>query len=113
MILLYMDGSVGISHTFLTALLGIALVFLGFALILVVVKLTPKMITNYEKRKEPKVVETAPTGTPLPSNESQGVLDLVDCDEKTAATIMAIVSKESKIPLNRLSFKSIKALEDK
>ena len=35
---------------------------------------------------------------------------LFDVDEKTAAVIMAIVSNESGIPLNRLQFKSIKAI---
>jgi hypothetical protein len=51
-------------------------------------------------------------GTPLPSTESQGSLVLYKVEEPTAAVIMAIVSNESGIPLNRLSFKSIKLLED-
>ena len=45
-------------------------------------------------------------------NASAGV-QLVGVDEPTAAVIMAIVSNESGIPLNRLSFKSIKITEDK
>jgi hypothetical protein len=53
-----------------------------------------------------------PDGTPLPSTESQGTLVLYKVEEPTAAVIMAIVSNESGIPLNRLSFKSIKLLED-
>ncbi len=44
---------------------------------------------------------------------SSGELDLVDTDEKTAAVIMALVSYKSGIPLNRLSFKSIRLMEDK
>ncbi len=44
---------------------------------------------------------------------SCGELDLVDTDEKTAAVIMALVSYKSGIPLNRLSFKSIRLMEDK
>lgn len=56
-------------------------------------------------------VQKAPEKT-LPSAVSQGTLDLIGTDEKTAAVIMAIVSNKSGIPLNRLSFKSIKLMED-
>lgn len=48
---------------------------------------------------------------PLPENKSAGTLELYDCTEKEAAVIMAIVSNESGVPLNRLEFKSIKAIE--
>lgn len=54
----------------------------------------------------------AVNGVPLPENQSAGTLELYDCDEKSAAVIMAIVSNESGIPLNRLEFKSIKAIEE-
>ncbi len=50
---------------------------------------------------------------PMPAGMTQGSLELVNTDEKTAAVIMAIVSDKSGIPLNRLAFKSIKLLEDK
>ncbi len=43
---------------------------------------------------------------------SAGNLELVDTDEKTAAVIMAIVSNQSGIPLERLQFKSITLMED-
>jgi len=42
-----------------------------------------------------------------------GTLNLYKTDEKTAAVIMAIVSKESGVPLNRLKFNSIKLIENK
>ncbi len=51
-------------------------------------------------------------GAPLPENQSAGQLELYDCDEKSAAVIMAIISNESGIPLNHLEFKSIKAIEE-
>ena len=51
---------------------------------------------------------SAAAGTPLPGTQSQGTLELDGVDEPTAAVIMAIVSDESGIPLNRLLFKSIK-----
>lgn len=50
----------------------------------------------------------APSTAPLPGTQSQGSLVLEGVDEPTAAVIMAIVSDESGIPLNRLLFKSIK-----
>ncbi len=54
----------------------------------------------------------APTAAaPLPENQSAGTLELYDCTEKEAAVIMAIISNESGVPLNRLEFKSIKAIE--
>ncbi len=54
-----------------------------------------------------------PAAVPMPAGMTQGSLELVNTDEKTAAVIMAIVSDKSGIPLNRLAFKSIKLLEDK
>ena len=54
------------------------------------------------------VHQSAAAGTPLPGTQSQGTLELDGVDEPTAAVIMAIVSDESGIPLNRLLFKSIK-----
>lgn len=52
------------------------------------------------------------TGSALPDSQSAGKLDLVNVDDKTAAVIMAIVSNESGIPLNRLQFNSIKKIEE-
>ena len=40
-----------------------------------------------------------------------GEIALYDVDEKTAACIMAIVGHQTKIPLNQLVFKSIRAVE--
>lgn len=51
-------------------------------------------------------------GFPLPENTSAGELKLVDVSEPDAAVIMALVSHNSGIPLNRLQFNSIKLMED-
>lgn len=48
----------------------------------------------------------------LPLNESAGTLTLTDVTEEEAAMIMAIVSHQSGIPLNRLQFNAIRRLED-
>ena len=58
----------------------------------------------------PAPVQQPAAAAPLP--DSQGSLVLDGVDEPTAAVIMAIVSDESGIPLNRLLFKSIKKKED-
>ncbi|MBE6772929.1 MAG: sodium ion-translocating decarboxylase subunit beta [Ruminococcaceae bacterium] len=76
-----------------------------------------KAIRRKALPKEAIAVIETPTaeraGVPMPERMNQGELELVGTDEKTAAVIMAIVSDKSGIPLNRLSFKSIKLMEDK
>lgn len=61
-----------------------------------------------------KAVDTKPadseTSHAVASLSSGGQVKLIDVDEKTAATIIAIVSHETGIPLSELQFKSIKAL---
>lgn len=104
-----------------TALTGFCVVLSMLAIIAIVILVFSKIMSGVEGKKkiaEPAKTEApaeakSPAGNPLPDSQSAGTLDLVDVDEKTAAVIMAIVSKESGIPLNRLSFKSIKRLEDK
>lgn len=97
------------------ALLAVAVVLLSKAIRIVESKagkksndikleavLTPAKAENQKKNN----------GTPLPETQSAGSLDLYKTDEKTAAVIMAIVSNESGIPLNRLQFNSIKLIEE-
>ncbi len=49
----------------------------------------------------------------LNSNQCAGRVRLENVSDEDAAKIMAIVSYESKIPLNQLYFKSIKLLPSK
>lgn len=104
---------------------GIVVVMLVLALLAILVLLLSKGIRAVEsaaKKRSGKKADSAsseakaaeptkPVGTELPESASAGDLDLYNVDEKTAAVIMAIVSNESGIPLNRLLFKSIKAIE--
>ena len=55
---------------------------------------------------------SAPAGVPMPAGMNQGELELINTDEKTAAVIMALVSHQTGIPLERLDFKSIRLIED-
>ena len=105
----------------LTSVVGIGTVMIILAIIAVLIILVSKVIRGFEgvaaKKKAasvvaaPAVSTAAPTGVIPVAGVSQGTIDLVD--EKTAAIIMAIVSDKSGIPLNRLSFKSIKLVEEK
>lgn len=99
---------------------GIVVVMIILATLAVLVLLLSRAIQLFVKKKpvastEPqKDLNTVQDDKPknvLPENESAGNLDLFDTDEKTAATIMAIISHESGIPLNKLKFNSIKLLK--
>ena len=100
-----------------TAITGFVVVLSMLAIIAVTILIFSKVMSAFTSKKSvaetPAAPATAPAGNPLPTDTSAGSLDLIDVDEKTAAVIMAIVSKESGIPLNRLAFKSIKKTEDK
>lgn len=106
-----------------TALTGFIVVLSMLAIIAIAILVFSKVMYSFSKKKGEKetVVETnannvagaTVSGTPLADGNSAGKLDLVDVDESTAAVIMAIVSDQSGIPLNRLNFKSIKKVEDK
>ena len=113
-----------IFEALMTSLVGIVTVICILAIIAVLIILVSKVIRTVEnaaaKKKgnaAPVAAATAasvakPTGVIPVAGVSQGTIDLVNVDEKTAAIIMAIVSDKSGIPLNRLSFKSIKLVED-
>lgn len=104
-----------------TALTGFLVVLAMLAIIAVVILIFSKVMYSISKKRDTKEVASeevvaapAPVaGTPLADGNSAGKLDLVDVDEPTAAVIMAIVSDQSGIPLNRLNFKSIRKVEDK
>ena len=103
------------------SLIGITTVVCILAIIAALIILVSKVIRAIEGAATKKAPATpaaapaasAPAGVPMPAGMNQGELELINTDEKTAAIIMAIVSDKSGIPLNRLSFKSIKLLEDK
>ena len=101
---------------FLTAVLGVTVVMLTLALIAVCILLISKIIRTVESKAKKAAPEApaapAPAGVPMPDGMNNGEVDLIGVDEKTAAVIMAIVSQKSDIPLNRLSFKSIKLVDD-
>lgn len=116
------SDSLTIAEALKTSVTGIVVVMIILALLAVLVVLLSKAVRAVEsaaKKKEDKgnTVSTeadnkpVSKGTALPDTQSAGDLELYKTDEKTAAVIMAIVSNESGIPLNRLQFNSIKLIE--
>ena len=110
-----------LGEAFMTSVIGICTVIAILAVIAVLILLVSKVIRAIEasasakkgktEKSEPAAVASA--GVPMPAGMNQGDVELIDTDEKTAAVIMAIVSQKSGIPLNRLSFKSIRLKEEK
>ncbi len=120
------DFKMPITDALAVSLIGITTVIAILAVIALLIILVSKLIRAIEsaankknKKAAPVAAQpaaapaAAPAGVPMPAGMNQGEIELVDTDEKTAAIIMAIVSDKSGIPLNRLSFKSIKLMEDK
>lgn len=119
--------SISMGEALSVSVTGIIVVMIILALLAVIVVLLSKAVRAVESKanKKAKKSESEAAMTPaksenkpsvnskpLPETQSIGSLDLYKTDEKTAAIIMAIVSNESGIPLNRLQFNSIKLIEE-
>ena len=98
------------------AVSGFLVVFLMLCLLWLIIAVINKVVTAIESRTAvtvPEVTELEPKLIDRRNTAGQtygGEIALYDVDEKTAACIMAIVSDETKIPLDQLIFKSIRAL---
>ena len=114
----------GSGEMFMNAATVMLVVFGVLFLMYVLISLAGKVIAGISghviggKKEEAKAeVKAAPAVEAKaedPGEEfSSGTLKLKNCDEKTAAMIMAIIADETKTPLNELVFKSIKLVEKK
>lgn len=98
------------------AISGFMVVFIMLCLLWFIIVLINKVVTSIEHKTEAPAA-AAPVKAAEVKEETAvhgtfgGEIALYDVDEKTAACIMAIVSDSTKIPLNQLIFKSIKALD--
>lgn len=109
-------------ETLKTSVVGFLVVLVVLAVIACLILLVSKVFVLFQKvskKEEGPALKSAsapppeaPKGTALPDNLSEGDVKLINVDEPTAAVIMAIVSDETGIPLNRLLFKSIELKED-
>ena len=105
------------AEMFMNAGIVILVVFGVLLLMYILISLSGKIIQGITKlgaKEEPAKAApaAAPAAPAAPEEEfSSGSLKLKNCDEKTAAMIMAIVADDSGIPLEELVFKSIKLVE--
>ena len=106
---------VSVMEALLIALSGILVVFMMLGILSIVITVISKVVSA-EKPAEEKAVDVESTGeiceAAAPDVPYGGSVKLLNVDEKTAACVMAIVSHETKIPLDQLVFKSIKALNE-
>ena len=97
------------------AIYGFVTVFLLLSLLMLIVMVINKFVTSliekHEKRPTTTTVDNVEPVVPKPEVFT-GEIKLYDVDEKTAACLMAIISDETKIPLDHLIFKSIRAVEE-
>ena len=106
------------SEMLLNAGIVILVVFAVLFLMYILISLSGKIIQGITKlgaKAEPAKAAPAAAAPAAPAAPeeiySSGSLKLKNCDEKTAAMIMAIVADDSGIPLEELVFKSIKLVE--
>ena len=114
-----LDGSVPLPlmESLTLSLIGIFIVFLELTLLAGMIMIISKVIRKFaEKDTAPKsntvaVATNAPApATTTPVATAPHGVKLEDIDEPTAATVMAVVSHQTGIPLNRLDFHSIKGV---
>ena len=97
----------------LIALSGVLVVFVMLGILSIVITVISKLIPADKPVEEPAAAaETVSAEEEVPAVPYGGSVKLLNVDEKTAACVMAIVSHETKIPLDQLVFKSIKALNE-
>lgn len=107
-----------IPDALMIAVSGFLVVFLMLCLLWMIIEVINRVVKAIESRAktlgpEGEVMEirgSLEAFRPEPAHVYGGEIALYDVDEKTAACIMAIISDETKIPLDQLIFKSIRAL---
>ena len=95
----------------LVAFIGIVVVLLELGLLTLIIQILSRVIRAFAK-KQPEPAPASPAPAAPAAKSASNTLELEDVDEPTAAVIMAIVSDQCGIPLNRLSFKSIRLLQE-
>ena len=109
---MFLNAGIVILVVFGVLFLMYILISLSGKIIQGVTKLGAKEETAKAKAAPAAAAPAVPAGFAAPEEEfSSGTLKLKNCDEKTAAMIMAIVADDSGIPLEELVFKSIKLVE--
>ena len=105
-----------IPKALLVALVGFVTVIVLLTVIALFIKLIAYIFSLFTKKKAVSAPAAKPAPAPAAGNKVKTLrseVTLIDVDEPTAAVIMALVSHNSGIPLEKLDFKTIKPLEDK
>jgi Na+-transporting methylmalonyl-CoA/oxaloacetate decarboxylase gamma subunit len=99
-----------ISRGLLLSLVGMAAVFAILALFMLIIKLLSWVTDSMSQRALQRA--NLPVAPIKGEQVSRGELKLIDCSEKDAALIMAIVADNSGISLENLRFNSIKLIKE-
>ena len=104
-----------VGEALMIALSGFLVVFIMLCVLWAIIDVINRITTTAEKaEKAAAPAASAAVKEEAPAEKKEeifaGELALIDVDEKTAACIMAIIADETKIPLNQLIFKSIRAV---
>ena len=97
----------------LVAVVGFITVIVILAIIALFIKAIAAIFDKTSETAKAPAVTTPAAPAATAAQPAQSGVELVGVDEPTAAVIMAIVSHQSGISLDRLAFKSIKLSEDK
>ena len=106
-----------IGNNLLYAILGYLVVFIGLALLMIVIIILGRMMVAKLKAAKapaeaPAPVAAAPAVKALPAAPgTAGEVKIYDTDPRDAAMIMAIVADKLQKPLNELRFVSIKEVK--
>ena len=116
-------ASLTMSETMFVAVAGIIVVLLELAILAVLIVFLSKIFRAIEGRissdsdkpaAPAEVPVSSPAAAPVAAPVATAVpatgIRLIDVDERTAAVVMALVSHQSGIPLEKLSFRSIRCL---
>ena len=101
-----------LSEALAVSLIGIVTVIIILAVIAILILLVSKAIRALEAKASSAKTETPSSVAPVTDGVTAGQVELIGTEEKEAAVIMAIVSQKSGIPLERLSFKSIRLMDE-
>lgn len=100
--------SVGIGTAAVIVVLGMAVVFFGLILLMLVTKATGRIMSAQEKKK----AAAAPAAAAKPAPGTAGELKLHDVPPRVAAQLMAIVAYKTGKPVNELRFRSIREIKE-
>ena len=100
-----------VTLSFILTAIGLVTVFTVLLLFYMSISLLMRIFRNGDN--DDSLQPAAPaSAAATPVAAGPRTVELVDVDDKTAASIMAIVSHESEIPLEQLKFHTIKKLKE-